>query len=137
LPSKRIADPHILEERARNVSETALDTHYAEAYGIFSGPATETAILRVAPERARWVADELWHPRQSGKFRDDGWYELRVPYGRPDELILDVLRLGPEIEVLGPATLRQEVAKRLRDACAVYSEGSRRPSPSGAVRGAG
>ena len=108
-------------ERARQIPDADLDAHYADAYGIFAGPATQTAVLRVARRRARWVADENWHPRQSGSFSADGSYELRVPYGRPDELILDISRLGPDIEVIGPAELRKDVAKRLREASAIYA----------------
>ena len=110
-------------ERARNIPDADLDAHYADAYGIFAGPATHTAVLRIAPHRARWVADENWHPRQSGSFGSDGSYELHVPYGRPDELILDISRLGPDIEVIGPAELRKDVAKRLREASAIYRRG--------------
>jgi predicted DNA-binding transcriptional regulator YafY len=130
---ERIAGARLLPDRALDRPETELDAHYAEAYGIFAGPATETAVLRVAPHRARWVADEVWHPRQSGSFREDGSYELRVPYGRPDELILDILRLGPDAEVLAPATLREEVARRLGEAVAVYDEG-RLPAGEAGVR---
>lgn len=115
-----MADVRVLPERARNVPERDLDAHYGEAYGIFAGPATQTAIRLVAPHRARWVVDEAWHPQQTGVFLKDGTYQLRVPYGRPEELIMDILRLGPDIEVLGPRPLREEVAKRLREASAVY-----------------
>ncbi len=126
---ERIAGARVLEDRALNRPEAELDAHFADAYGIFAGRATETAILRVVPHRARWIADEIWHPRQSGIFRDDGSYELRVPYGRPDELIQDILRLGPDAEVLAPPALREEVAKRLRAACAVYDERRRQAGP--------
>lgn len=60
------------DERARHLPDADLDAHYADAYGIFAGPATRTAVLRIAPRRARWVADENWHPRQSGSFGADG-----------------------------------------------------------------
>ena len=39
---------------------------------LFAGPAKETARLRFTPERARWVADETWHPEQSGHYLADG-----------------------------------------------------------------
>ena len=117
---ERIADPHILQEKARDVPEDRLDAHFTAAYGIFAGPATDVAILRIAAGRARWVADECWHPEQQGKFLADGTYELRIPYGRPDELILDILRLGPDVEVAGPPELREEVGRRLKEAAQVY-----------------
>jgi len=125
---ERIDDARVLEERALSCPEAELDTHYADAYGIFAGPATRIAVLRVVPRRARWVADEAWHPRQKGAFRDDGSYELRVPYGRPEELIADILRLGPDVEVMEPTALRNEVATKLAKASAVYGR-----VPSGAA----
>jgi predicted DNA-binding transcriptional regulator YafY len=130
---ERISEAQVLGDRARDLPEAELDAHYADAYGIFAGKATETAVLRVAPHRARWVADEAWHPRQSGSFRDDGSYELRIPYGRPDELIMDILRLAPDVEVLGPPALRQEVARRLREAAARYEApgAAERAGPAG------
>lgn len=117
---ERLEEARVLTDRALDRPEAELDAHYADAYGIFAGPATNTAVLRVAPHRARWVADEAWHPRQSGAFLDDGSYELCIPYGRPDELIMDILGLGPDVEVIAPAALRREVAERLRAAAALY-----------------
>jgi len=134
---ERVADARVLQDRALDSSEPEMEAHYADAYGIFAGPATSTAVLRVAPRRARWVADEAWHPRQSGAFREDGSYELRIPYGRADELIMDILRLGSDVEVVGPASLRGEVAERLRTAASLYDGGARGARRAAASRGAG
>lgn len=130
---ERIAAPRVLGGRAREIPDAALDAHYADAYGIFAGRATRTAVLRVARQRARWVADEDWHPRQEVSFRDDGSLELRIPYGRPEELIMDILRLGPDVEVLEPWELRREVAARLREASGLYAAGdvAERAGPGG------
>ncbi len=119
---ERITAARMLPDRTRNVSEQDLEDHYASAYGIFAGPATQTAVLRFAPRRARWVADESWHPKQEGRFLDDGSYELRVPFGRSEELIGDILRLGPEVEVIAPESLREETAKALEEAARIYRQ---------------
>lgn len=47
----------------------------ADGYRIFTGKA-RYKVLRFTPERARWVADEQWHPAQSGQMR--GWWVLLV-----------------------------------------------------------
>lgn len=60
-----------------------LDAHFAEVYGIFAGAPTATAVLRFTPERARWVAEERWHPAQQGQHLADGRYELCIPYADP------------------------------------------------------
>lgn len=116
----RVRRPELLDEVARDVPEPELDEHFASSYGIFAGRATKTAVLVFSRERARWIADERWHPRQVGQFRTDGSYELRIPYRDPRELVMDILRHGPEVEVLAPEALRAAVAEALRAALAQY-----------------
>ncbi len=103
----------ILDDRAADIAESELDAHYASAYGIFGGVADKTAVLLFSKERARWVADERWHPQQQGTYREDGRYELKIPYGDSRELLMDILRHGPDVEVLAPASLRAEVIDRV------------------------
>jgi len=55
--------------------------------------------------RARWVADEQWHPRQTGRFLEGGRYELQVPYSDPCERVMDILKFGAEVEVVAPIEL--------------------------------
>jgi len=112
----------VLDDAAREIPDEELDRHYSAAFGIFSGPATQTAILRFTPQRARWVAEEQWHPDQQGRRLDDGSYELRLPYGDPRELVLDILRYGPDVKVIAPEELCREVKKRLAAALEQYEE---------------
>ncbi len=118
----RIRRARVLDEAAKAVPEARLDRYYARSYGIFGGPPRHTAVLRFTPERARWVAEERWHPEQQGRFLDDGRYELRIPYGDPRELVTDILRYGPDVEVVAPAELRRQVAERLRTAADRYRD---------------
>lgn len=104
----------ILERAARDVPEKRLDAVLDSGYGIFSGRRVCWARLRFSPERARWVALEQWHPRQRGRLLKDGRYELTLPYRDDRELVMDILRHVPEVQVLAPAALRQHVAERLR-----------------------
>ena len=117
----RLHVAEVLDEPAREIPDRRLDAHFADAYGIFAGPARHTAVLRFTPERARWVADEHWHPRQEARFLRDGALELRIPYSDPRELVLDILKYGPDVEVVAPAALRREVARRLREAAGRYA----------------
>lgn len=109
-----------LDETARDVSDGELDEHFASAYGIFSGRANKTAVLCFSPERARWIADERWHPEQSGQYLTDGCYELRFPYRDSRELVMDILRHGAEVEVVAPDALRADVKRALEVALARY-----------------
>lgn len=116
----RIRAAQILEEPAREIPDAKLDQHFATAFGIFAGEPTDTAVLRFTPDAARWVAEEAWYPQQDGKFLEDGSYELRIPYGNPTELVMEILKYGPDVEVLGPPGLRRDVAGRLKAACERY-----------------
>jgi predicted DNA-binding transcriptional regulator YafY len=104
-----------LDKPAKQISEKRLDDHFAAAYGIFAGKPKHTAILRFTPERARWVAEEIWHPQQKSSFVN-GNYMLEVPYSDSRELVMDILKHGPEVQVLAPETLRQEVVELLKQA---------------------
>lgn len=119
----RIKTCIVQDEPAKEIDHADLDKYFATAYGIFAGEPTDTAILRFTARAARWVADEHWHPEQQGEWLPDGRYELRLPYRDPRELIMDVLRHGPEVEVVGPAGLRAQVIQRVREAAARYGEG--------------
>ncbi|HMV21657.1 MAG TPA: WYL domain-containing protein [Rhodocyclaceae bacterium] len=81
-------------------------------YGIFAGADVRWATLIFSPERARWVAAELWHPEQEGSFLD-GRYRLRLPYSNDSELVMDILKYGPDCEVVEPEELRIPVSTRL------------------------
>jgi proteasome accessory factor C len=116
----RIRAAHVLGEPAREIPDAELDRHFATAYGIFAGEPKAVAVLRFTPERARWVAEESWHPQQEGKWLEDGRYQLRIPYGNATELVMDILKYGPDVEVLAPPALRREVADRLKAACGQY-----------------
>jgi predicted DNA-binding transcriptional regulator YafY len=116
----RVRRAEQLDAPARDVPEAELDEHFASSYGIFAGRANKTAVLAFSRERARWIADERWHPQQIGQFRTDGSYELAIPYRDPRELIMDILRHGAEVEVISPDSLRSAVAEALQRAAARY-----------------
>ncbi|AGA90078.1 putative transcriptional regulator [Thioflavicoccus mobilis 8321] len=117
---ERLLSARPLATAAEPIPTADLDAHFADAYGIFAGLATQTATLLFSRERARWVADERWHPHQRGRHLPDGRYELTLPYGRADELIMDILKYGPDVEVIAPTELRDAVAGRLEEAAKRY-----------------
>jgi len=117
---ERIIAAKALPQRCRDVPEKQLDAHYASSYGIFAGEPKHTAVLRFTPERARWVADEHWHPQQQSLVLADGSYELRIPYSDSRELVMDILKHGADVEVVSPKPLRDEVMQHLRTALVRY-----------------
>lgn len=109
-----------LDEAAKDIAEDELDRVLGSSYGIFSGQATALAEIKISAKQARWVADERWHPQQEAEWLGNGDYLLKLPYSQPWELLADVMRLGPEAEVLAPPELRQLAAEKLAAAAALY-----------------
>ena len=116
----RMRKIEVLDQPAHELAEEKLNALLTSGYGIFSGRAQHLACLRFSAERARWVADEQWHPDQESRFLEDGRYELTVPYSDPTELAGDILRHGAEVEVAAPAALAKQVRDQLKRALAQY-----------------
>jgi predicted DNA-binding transcriptional regulator YafY len=110
----------LLDAPAREVARTALAEVMEAGYGIFAGREVTWATLRFAPERARWVSAEAWHPLQRGRFDEQRRWVLELPYSDPRELMMDILRHGGSVEVLGPPELRERVAAELDAAARAY-----------------
>ena len=117
----RLSDIKLLNDPATDVDESQLDAELLPSYGIFSGKPSHWARLLFTKERARWVADELWHSDQIGKTLPDGSYELKLPYSDPRELLGEILRHGPHVKALAPVALRQQVAEALAQAHRQYT----------------
>jgi len=118
--TENISEVSTLDSPARAIDPATLDRWLARSYGIFGGEATDMAVLKFTANAARWAADESWFPDQQGRFLEDGSYELSIPYGNPTELIMDICRYGPDVEVLAPESLRGAVAEKLRCAANQY-----------------
>jgi predicted DNA-binding transcriptional regulator YafY len=106
----------VLEEPALEVAASG-----QQGYGIFSGPAEYTAVLVFDAVASRWVSEEEWHPLQRASALPDGGLQLEVPYSNPQEILMDILRHGPHVEVVSPASLRSAVAETHREAAEKYA----------------
>ena len=114
----RVTGPE-LRGAANGRPDVEVDRLLEASYGIFTGSARGWAVLRFTSQAARWAAEERWHPDQIGHWVA-GDYELQVPYSDPTELVMEILRYGPDIEALAPEEIRTAVATRLRNAAAKY-----------------
>lgn len=117
----RITQARAQQDTATDVPEAELDQHLSSSYGIFSGPPKAWATIRFSPRAARWAAEERWHSQQQGHFLPDGSYELRLPYSNSRELLMDVLRHGPDATIIEPVSLRSEAQIQLSLALGNYS----------------
>jgi predicted DNA-binding transcriptional regulator YafY len=103
----------VLDAAAAEIADEDLDAALGAGYGIFAGRDVRWAMLRFSADRARWVAAEVWHPLQQGAHDAQGRWTLKLPYADPRELVMDILRHVPEVEVLWPDEVRDEVRDRL------------------------
>lgn len=115
-----ITGAEITHEKAKDLSKAALKEYFEQGYGIFSGSKVQWAKLQFTPERARWVANESWHPEQKATYTPDGSYLLEVPYTDDRELLMDIMKHGDQVQVIAPAALRTRIKKILQNAAKQY-----------------
>ncbi len=105
----------------RDLADSTLDASLAGGYGIFAGTARGWATIRFSAHAARWVADMHWHTQQQERFLEDGSFELRLPYANSRELLMDILKYGPDAELIAPVALREEMKMLLGLALQAYA----------------
>ena len=84
-----------------------------DAFGIFQSEETFPVTLRFTPDRARWIREQHWHPQQEMVEEEDGSLRLSLPMADLREIKGKVLQHGAGVEVLEPATLRNEIRKEI------------------------
>lgn len=120
-----IREATLLEDKAKPVDLKSVERDLNSGYGIFGGATVQWAKLRFSPSRARWVAHEQWHPDQRTRVEPDGSFVLEVPFADPRELLMDVLKYGADVAVLGPPSLERMVADEVAKMAACCGVSSR------------
>ena len=105
---------------AKEVPKVELDEYLGSGYGIFAGRKVEWATLKFTARAARWVSAQRWHPDERHRIEKDGSYVLEIPYANDRELVMEIMRFGPDVEVLAPGSLRQRVGDALALAAEPY-----------------
>ena len=129
-----VRNARVASAAAKEIREGELHRHFASSYGIFAGLPIGTARLVFSAHRAQWIAAELWHPDQVGEFLADGRYQLDIPYSDSRELVMDILKNGPDVEVISPKALREEVSAKLAASLEQYAN-ARKAAPDKEVGG--
>lgn len=109
-----------LDAGATEVALTQVEQLMDGGYGACAGLANHWAILVFSQQSSPQAARELWHPMQRSRLLPDGRLELMLPYDDPSDLVMDILRKGDEVEVVGNPSLRAAVAARARSVCKLY-----------------
>jgi predicted DNA-binding transcriptional regulator YafY len=86
---------------------------------------TGSALVRVSPAGLRRMDGILSDAattaiRHGGRTGPDGWVTAQVPIESAARAAGDLLRLGADVEVLGPAEVRDQVADAVRALAALY-----------------
>jgi len=116
----RITQLALNKKSSKKISKQQCQAHFSESYGIFSGEAKHTAVLRFLPTIAREIAQQQWHPNQQGEWQGDD-YLLSIPYADDRELIQDILKHSPNVYVEKPAKLRKKVQNKLQAALGLFT----------------
>jgi len=95
-----IEEASALDQKAKEVSLKAVEGELDGGYGVFAGKNVHSATLLFTAEAAQWVSKEEWHPQQRARWRDEGGYELSIPYSDPKELAMDVLRHAEQVQIV-------------------------------------
>lgn len=88
----------------------SLRDHFAKSFGVFHGPGDIPVKIRFSPTVARYVKEKHWHASQKLTPQSDGSLIAEFRLGSTEEVKSWVLSFGKEAEVLGPETLREQIA---------------------------
>jgi predicted DNA-binding transcriptional regulator YafY len=100
------------------------DRHRREAFGVVWEEPT-TVVLRFRADQAPYVAERQWHPSQELKWLPDRSLELSFRAGGAFEITRWILGWGDAVEVISPASIRQDLRRVLSRATALYQNSGR------------
>jgi predicted DNA-binding transcriptional regulator YafY len=81
--------------------------------GPWAAGGEDRARVAFAPEVAWWAAGSLAGAVTNGT-REDGWVEVSVPMADEGALAGTILQFGPQARALEPASLCDEIVRRLK-----------------------
>jgi predicted DNA-binding transcriptional regulator YafY len=116
-----VEEATLLDSKAKDVSMKQIEAEMDGGYGIYAGKRRRWATLAFQAQAAQWVSREVWHPEQSGRWLDDGRYELRVPFADITEIAMDVMRHSDQVYVSTPTELVEYVSRAHARASASYT----------------
>jgi predicted DNA-binding transcriptional regulator YafY len=123
-----ICEAEVLEERFARPKGFELAEHWTRSLREFEiGTYRVRAKVRVSPRG--WSMLEWLGPyvvdaaaRTASPPDEQGWIRCVVPVESVESGVLDLLRLGEEVEVLAPAGLRAQMVRRLKTMTALYAD---------------
>jgi predicted DNA-binding transcriptional regulator YafY len=123
----RVVSAQVLDETFERPARFDLPSWWAESSSAYEREAPRIEIeVRLRDDGLAKLADEFGNravrdARRLGEPDADGWQRLRLSVDWPAEAAGRMLRLVPDVEVLQPATLRDEIVGLARQALARYA----------------
>lgn len=106
----RIRSLAILREKVDRPPERdeAVTRFVQGSYGIFKGPDTYPAVVRIHGDAAERVAEQVWHPDQEiTQVSDRPAIDISLPVAQWPELLSKVLSFGSSAEAISPQEFRR------------------------------
>lgn len=119
----RIVDMEITGRHFDMPEDFDVDVLFRNSFGVYLPDRKPEEIIFRAPEKeARYLEDLPLHHSQKVISRDEGTVTFSI-FACPDtSLVMELLRLGPGIEVTGPEGLREQIVLQLRKALEKYGD---------------
>jgi predicted DNA-binding transcriptional regulator YafY len=111
----RVMEATTLEEAVERPDGFDLAAYWTESSAAYERDApTAEVVVRIAEEEAWRIADVYGRAALDAAERldepdPDGWLRLRLKLSWPDEVATRLLAVGPSLEVLEPADVRERV----------------------------
>lgn len=115
----RIASVRRTGEKFKRPKDFSLGKFLEGSFAVFSGRAAEKVRVRFRGVVARLVAERSWHSSQKVRREKDGIL-LEMKVGLTPEVTQWVLGWGDRAEVLGPAKLRESIARASASMASIY-----------------
>ena len=112
---ERVQTMEILEEGFEVPADFNPSEYARSAFGISGGEA-QTVELLFRPSMAGYIKERTWHESQQLADEEDGSVRLTMEVAPGFELKAWVKGFLPEVEVVRPAALREEIARELDEA---------------------
>ena len=103
----RVEDVETLDQGFELPGSFTPDRYLADGKAFYAEK-PETLTVRYGPAIARWIAE-----REGKPLAADGSLTEEHPLADPEWAVRHVLQYGPDAEVLGPESLREEIRRRL------------------------
>lgn len=98
-----------------------LGEHLANAWSIMAGDETEEVRLHFSQQAATFIQERTWHASQQIETHPDGSLTLRVHISDPREMRPWIRSWGSEVQVVAPASLREDIAAEAARTTALYA----------------